>query len=108
MRHPALILRAELAGTVNAAHAQNGRRNGKGFGIIQHILIGHALGAAIGRAEIQRTLLRNPVGADAGLGGTIAILRLDHGKIGQGTIDLVVLEKITALFVPPCAPLPAG
>ena len=53
-RHPALIFNAELAQAVNATLAENHRWDAVNAGVIAHILVARALGAAVGRMKVQR------------------------------------------------------
>ena len=51
MGDPALVFGAELVRPIDAAHAEHRRRQAEGAGIVEHILVGGALGAAIGAVK---------------------------------------------------------
>src|SRR5205085_7632062 len=53
MRYPSLVLRTELMWTVNAAHSEYARRPAERARVVQHILIGCALRAAVRSVEIE-------------------------------------------------------
>src|SRR5690606_23124373 len=54
MRNPALILRAELPRPVNAAHPHDDGWQTEAAGVIQHVLIGSTLRAAVRRMQGER------------------------------------------------------
>ena len=53
VREPALVLGAELPRPVDAAHAQHAGGHAEAARVVQHVLVGRALGAAIGRVEAR-------------------------------------------------------
>ena len=81
VRYPSLVLRAELARPVDAAHAKHGARDSVAACVVEHILIGRALRAAVGggkerndgvRAVVRRAAvaLRAYVGVVGGEAGS--------------------------------------
>src|SRR5205823_3315221 len=57
MRDPALVLRAHLPLTVNAAHAEDDGGDAKAAAVIENILVSAAFGAAVWRVEVERPAL---------------------------------------------------
>ncbi len=57
MGDPALVLRSHLPLAVDAAHPEHERRHAEAARVIEHILVGRALRAAVGRVEIERSAL---------------------------------------------------
>jgi hypothetical protein len=57
MGDPALVLGAELAGAVEAAHAEHDGGQTVHACVVEHVLVGGALGAAIGAEQLERTAL---------------------------------------------------
>src|SRR3954471_23026117 len=76
MGDPSLVLRAELMGTIDAAHAKHDRRQPEASGIIHYVLIRCAFGATVWTVKVEWTGF-----ADAGL--------------SEGRIDGLV-SKVTA------------
>ena len=88
VRDPALILGAELARAIDAAHPQHRRRDGVDPGVVQHVLVGGALRAAVGAVEVERQALVEAVGEPAErLGAPRRRLQLRRGF--QVAVDLV-------------------
>ncbi len=89
MRDPALVLGPALARPVDAAHAQHGGGQAETAGGLEHVLVRRALGAAIGRVEIERPAFADAVVADIrvdwhiGVGGPLQL------HVGEIAIDLV-------------------
>ena len=88
MRHPALVLSAHLVQAVDAAHAEHHRGQAEGARVIEHILIGGALRAAVGAVKIERPLLAD-AGAQRGIERLIARAVLLQRQIGKPAVDLV-------------------
>jgi hypothetical protein len=60
MGNPALVFGSELPLAVDAAHAQHRRRHLIAAGIIEHILVGRALRAAVRRVKFDWPALADP------------------------------------------------
>src|SRR5947209_7168675 len=93
MRDPALILRAHLMRAIDAAHAQHRRQQIEASGIIQNVLIRGALGAAVGRVEVERPMLVDAVAAQARFYGQIALVVAFKLDIAQIAVHLVRAGK---------------
>ena len=93
MGHPALVLGAELARPVDATHADRGGRNAERRSVVQHILVRHALGTAIGRTEIQWSPLIDSCLADFLDRRNVAVLQRHHLDMAEIAIDLVGARK---------------
>ena len=83
MGDPSLILGPHLAMPVDAAHPQHRGRHAVAARIIQHILVGRALGTAIGRVEVERPVLADAMIADRGVDWRIAIVARGEIQVGQ-------------------------
>src|SRR5690606_11445562 len=88
MRDPALVFGAELARTVDAAHAEHRGGQPKRGGIVENVLIGHALGAAVRRAEIEATIFADAMPAHIAVLWLVAVAVLRNGEIPQIAVDL--------------------
>src|SRR5438094_43722 len=53
MRDPALVFRSHLTRSINAAHAENDRGQTVAACVVDHVLVGHAFGTAVGAAEVE-------------------------------------------------------
>src|SRR5438477_5156783 len=60
VRDPALVLGTHLPLTVDAAHSEYRGRHTEAARIIEYILVGRALRAAVGRVEIEGSALIDP------------------------------------------------
>src|SRR5690606_35556606 len=57
VRDPALVLRAELMWPVDAAHPEDDGPEAERTRIVEDVLLGHALGAAVGAVKLQTAIL---------------------------------------------------
>ena len=89
MGDPALVLGAHLARAVDAAHAQHRGRQAEGAGVVEHVLVGRALGAAVGRVEVERPVLADAVRADAGVARRVGVALAVQRHVGEVAVDLV-------------------
>ena len=70
--HPALILGPELAWSIDARHTKNDRSQTVDAGVVVDVLIGGALGAAIGRVEVEWLPFVDAVAFHIGIGEPVA------------------------------------
>jgi hypothetical protein len=89
MGDPALVLGAELARAVDAAHAQHRGRQAEGPGVVEHVLVGRALGAAVGGGEVESGGLVDAVAAQGRVLGRVAAGGEAGRHAGEAAVDLV-------------------
>jgi hypothetical protein len=68
--HPALILGAKLVWPVDAARAEDSRRETEGAGVVENVLIRAALGAAVGAAKLEGAVFADTEGLNRRIAGT--------------------------------------
>src|SRR5215207_8690934 len=89
MRHPALVLGPHLARAIDAAHAHDCGRHAEAAGIVEDVLVGGALRAAIGRVEIERSILADALRAHRRIARQIGFVGLVEDNVGEIAVDLV-------------------
>src|SRR4051812_38956246 len=90
---PALILRAALVGSVDAAHAEDDCGKAEGAGIIEHVLVGRAFGAAVGAVEIEALIFRNATAADVAIDRLITFAVQPQPDLIEMSINFVGRSK---------------
>ena len=83
---PALVLDAELAGAVDAGLPEADGVQAVYPAVVDDVLIGDALGAAVGRVEVELLVLAHALGEVAVL---VAAVTLGDGDVLQLAVDLV-------------------
>ena len=89
VREPALVLGPALPWAVDAAHPEHHRGDLEAVGIVEDVLIGGALRAAVGRAKREPAMLANPVGLHRVVDRTPARAFEPQRQIGQAPVHLV-------------------
>jgi hypothetical protein len=89
VRHPALVLGAELARPVNTRHAEHHGAQPVDASIVVHVLVRGALRAAVRRVEIQGFMFVDAVGCDLRVGKTKARFTFDRGSVWQRPVDFI-------------------
>src|SRR4051794_27602013 len=89
MRHPALVLGPHLAWAIDAAHAHDRGRHAEAAGIVEDVLVGGALRAAIGRVEIERAILADALRAHRRIARQIGVVGRVEDDVGEIAVDLV-------------------
>src|SRR5690606_18665975 len=96
MRDPALIAARPLAGPVDAAHPKDDALDSEAVAVVEHVLVGGALRAAVRTDEIERAVLADTIGADVDVLRD-APLRLDaHRDVLERAVHLVSRRKYKA------------
>ena len=93
MRDPALVLGSHLARAVDAAHAHHAGRHAEAARVVEHVLIGGALRAAVGRVEVERAVLADALRADARIARHVGVVGLVERDVGEVAVDLVGAAK---------------
>src|SRR5690606_22256566 len=89
MGHPPLILGPELTWAVDAAHPEDDGRHIIGAGIVEHVLIGGTLGAAVRAVEIQNLRFVHTEPANRWIERFVSISTPNEGEVLQRSVYLV-------------------
>ena len=84
-----MVLVAELARSVDAAHAEDRRCEPVGSSIVEHVLVGRALAAAVRTMELERTILGYSECSQVVIGRLVPRGRGLERDIVERAVDLV-------------------